>query len=418
MIVQSQALPRKKFAAMALERRAARSQSLTGDAVLGRAEMDADVADPMVKGRCDARFEGVRQAFVHNFATGADVGASVAVTLDGELVVDLWGGHLDEATAAPWREDTIVPVFSTTKTMLALCALLLADRGELDFDAPVSRYWPQFASNGKEAVLVRHLLGHTSGLPGWDEPVTAEDLYDWEKMTGLLAAQAPWWAPGTASAYHAITQGYLVGDVVRRITGQTLGTFLAAEITGPLGADFHIGLDPRHDHRVSPIIPSTQPPPDADPGSIFARIAGNPPTPADVNRDPRWRRTESPAGNGYGNARSVAQVQALLACGGVAAGRRLMSRQGCEAVYRQQCDGVDLGWNFPVRWGLGLALELDRLSFGPRAVFWGGSGGSLIVVDLERRMTVAYVMNRMVGAPFGDPRNVGIAAAAYAATAA
>jgi CubicO group peptidase (beta-lactamase class C family) len=379
--------------------------------------MNADAPYPIVQGRCDPRFEAVRAAFTHNFASGADVGASVAVTVDGELVVDLWGGHLDEARQTPWREDTIVPVFSTTKTMTALCALLLADRGELDFDAPVSRYWPEFSANGKEGVLVRHLLGHTSGLPGWDEPVTLDDLYDWEKMTGLLAAQAPWWEPGTASAYHAITQGYLVGEVLRRITGRTLGTFFASEIAEPLGADFHIGFGPRHDHRVGPIIPSTEPPPEADPASIFARIANNPAAVAGATDDRRWRRAEVPAGNGYGAARSVARIQSLLACGGETGGRRLMSREGCEAVFREQCNGVDLAFGTPMRWGLGLALQIDKLSFGPRVVFWGGSGGSLIVVDFERRMTIAYVMNRMVGAPFGDPRNVGLVAAAYAASA-
>jgi CubicO group peptidase (beta-lactamase class C family) len=370
-----------------------------------------------IDGHCDPRFDAVRSAFVHNLETGADVGACVAVTVDGELVVDLWGGYLDEARERPWREDSIVTVFSTTKTMTALCALMLADRRELDLDAPVARYWPAFAANGKEGVLVRHLLGHTAGLPGWDEKVTLDDLYDWEKIVGLLERQAPWWPPGTASAYHAFTQGYLVGEVVRRITGQTLGTFFARELAAPLGTDFHIGLEPRHDHRVGQIIPSTEPPPQADPDSVFARIANNPPAPTDVNKDLRWRRSEIPAGNGYGNARSVARTQALLACGGEVSGKRLMSREGCEAVFRQQCDGIDLSWNFPMRWGLGYALQLDKLTFGPRAVFWGGAGGSLIVVDFERRMTIAFVMNRMAGAPFGDPRNTAIAAAAYAATA-
>jgi CubicO group peptidase (beta-lactamase class C family) len=379
--------------------------------------MTAIEANAPVQGRCDPRFEAVRAAFVHNFDSGADVGACVAVTIDGELVVDLWGGYVDKARATPWREDSIITVFSTTKTMTALCALLLADRGELDFDAPVARYWPAFAANGKEGVLIRHVLGHTAGLPGLDEPVTADDLYDWEKITGLLERQAPWWPPGTASAYHAFTQGYLMGEVVRRITGQSLGTFFALELAEPLGADFHIGLDPRHDHRVGQIIPSTEPPPEAEPTSIFARIANNPPVVGDISHDPRWRRAEIPAGNGIGNARSVARIQSLLACGGETAGRRLMSRGGCEAVMRQQCDGIDLSWNFPMRWGLGLALQLDKLSFGSRAVFWGGAGGSLIVVDFEHRMSVAYVMNRMVGAPFGDPRNTAIVAAAYAAIA-
>ena len=203
-----------------------------------------------VSGVCHARFAAVREAFAANFSRG-EIGASVAVTVDGDLAVDLWGGHADEARTAPWLGDTITGVASTSKTVTALCAMLLADRGELDLDAPVVRYWPAFGQAGKSGVLVRHLLGHTSGLPGWSEKIDFEDLYDWGKVTDLLARQAPWWTPGEASAYHAISQGFLVGEVVRRITGRSLGRFLADEIAGPLAADFHIGLGPEHDHRVA-----------------------------------------------------------------------------------------------------------------------------------------------------------------------
>jgi CubicO group peptidase (beta-lactamase class C family) len=371
---------------------------------------------PPIGGVCDPRFAAVRAAFAGNFAKG-DIGASVAVTVDGSLAVDLWGGHADEARTAPWRSDTIAGVASTSKTITALCALLLADRGELDLDAPVARYWPSFAQAGKGGVRVRHLLGHTSALPGWTETIGFEDLYDWEKMTELLARQAPWWTPGEASAYHAITQGFLVGEVVRRITGRSLGRFLADEIAGPLGADFHIGLDPEHDHRLARSVaaPPTAAPPSQPPGSVFARIAGNPVIPALDEIDARWLRAEIPASNGVGNARAVALMLSVLACGGEAGGRRLMSPAGCEAVLAQQSDGVDLAFLAPVRWAMGFALELGGLSFGPRTCFWGGSGGSLVVVDFERRMSFAYVMNKMVGAPFGDPRNASLIAATYAA---
>ena len=164
------------------------------------------------------------------------------------MVVDLWGGWADVAKTRPWEKDTIVNVYSTTKTMTALCALILADRGELDFDAPVARYWPEFAANGKAAVKVSHLMSHSAGLSGWKEPLKPEDIYDWDKAVALLAAQAPYWEPGTASGYHAVTQGYLVGEVVRRISGRSLGTFFREEVAGPLGADFHIGLPAREDH--------------------------------------------------------------------------------------------------------------------------------------------------------------------------
>jgi CubicO group peptidase (beta-lactamase class C family) len=369
-----------------------------------------------IDGVCAPHFAGLREAFAENFSTYGDVGASVAVTLDGELVVDLWGGHADAQRTRPWRRDTLAGVASTSKTVTALCALLLADLGELDLDAPVARYWPGFERAGKQDVLVRQVLGHTSGLPGWTEPLAFDDLYDWEKVTELLARQAPWWTPGEASAYHAITHGFLVGEIVRRITGRSIGRFLADELAGPLGADFHIGLDAADDHRLADAIAA--PPPDAPPpapGGMFARIAGNPPLPALQDLGARWLRAEIPASNGVGNARSVALLQSVLACGGEARGRRLMSEAGAEAVLRQQSDGVDLAFASPVRWAMGFALELGGLSFGPRTCFWGGSGGSLIVVDQARRMSFAYVMNRPVGAPFGDPRNARLIAATYAA---
>src|SRR3712207_4289302 len=193
------------------------------------------------------RFPDVRAVFEENLATGADVGASFCVTANGETVVDLYGGFADEARTRPWRADTIVGVYSTTKTMTALTALLLADRGELDFAAPVARYWPEFAAAGKADVTVAHLMSHSAGLCGWREPITRDDLYDWEKATALLAAQEPYWAPGTMSGYHAMTQGYLVGEVVRRITGRSLGRVFRDEIAAPRGADFHIGLPASED---------------------------------------------------------------------------------------------------------------------------------------------------------------------------
>lgn len=372
---------------------------------------------PLIDGVCAAPFAAVRDAFAANFTEHDDIGASVAVTLDGELVVDLWGGHADEARTRPWRRDTLAGVASTSKTVTALCALLLADRGGLDLDAPVARYWPQFAAAGKADVRVRHLLGHTSGLPGWTEKLAFEDLYDWDKATDLLARQAPWWTPGEASAYHAITQGYLVGEVVRRITGVSLGRFLKHELAGPLGADFHIGLDPADDARLAQSVATPQPPPGqaADPDSVFVRIAVNPAIPALEALDARWLRAEIPASNGVGNARSVAVLASLLACEGAPSGRRLMSAAGCAAALRQQSDGVDLAFLVPVRWAMGFALDLAGLSFGPRTLFWGGSGGSLVVVDMARRMSFAYVMNRLKGAPFGDPRNARLIAATYAA---
>jgi CubicO group peptidase (beta-lactamase class C family) len=272
-------------------------------------------------------------------------------------VVDIWGGFTDEAKTKPWERDTIINVWSTTKTMAALSALILADRGELDLHAPVARYWPEFKAGGKESVEVRHLLSHNAGLSGWQEPMAPEDLYDWEKAISALAAQEPWWEPGTASGYHAITQGYLVGEVIRRITGQTVGHFFAEELAGPLGADFHIGTGPEHDDRVALVIP---PPPleilGADPNSIAVRTLSNPPLSAEQSWEVAWRRAEIPAAGGHGNARSVAAVQAVLAGGGEVNGRRFLSAKGAEAVLQEQSYGPDLVLGVPIRFGMGYGL--------------------------------------------------------------
>ena len=187
---------------------------------------------PMIDGFCSPKFDAVKAAFEANFTQGHDVGASVAVVHRGEVVIDLWGGHTDASKSTEWSRDTIVNVWSTTKTMTALCMLILIDRGQLDPDAPVAKYWPEFEANGKGNVLVRHIMSHTAGLPGWDEPIDASVLFDWDRTCALLAAQPSWWEPGTASGYHAISQGYLCGEVVRRVSGLSLGEFFAREVAG------------------------------------------------------------------------------------------------------------------------------------------------------------------------------------------
>jgi len=378
----------------------------------------AEGATTEVHGDCDERFAAVRQTLADNLASRADLGASVAVYVDGEPVVDIWGGWADSARIRPWERDTIVNVWSTTKTMTALCALILADAGDLDFDAPVSTYWPEFAAAGKDGVLVRHLMSHTAGLSGWTEPMSGDDLYDWEKATSLLAAQEPWWQPGTASGYHAVTQGYLVGEVVRRVSGQSLGEFFAKEVAGPLDADFHIGLDPAEDSRVAELIP---PPAIADQvgelpeDSVARRTFINPVLDASVTADRAWRAAEIPAANGHGNARSVAAVQSVLAGGGQARGVRLLSEAGCNRVFEEQSNGDDLVLGIPVRFGMGYGLASERMPLGPRTGFWGGWGGSVIVVDLDLRIAVAYVMNRMEAGLVGDTRGLGVVQAAVTA---
>jgi CubicO group peptidase (beta-lactamase class C family) len=365
-----------------------------------------------VHGTCDPRFEGVRRTFAANLENGADVGASFAVTIDGEMVVDLWGGFADPGQTRPWEADTLVNVYSTTKTMTALTALLLADRGELDFQAPVARYWPEFAANGKADVTVAHLMSHSSGLSGWKEPLAVEDLYDWEKATSLLAAQAPFWEPGTAPGYHGMTQGYLVGEVVRRITGKTLGTVFREEIAEPLGADFHIGLPASEDHRVAELIP---PPPGQgmaegdDLPELTANMSNNPRVEVPVTQTRAWRGAEIPAAGGHGNARAIARVHAILANGGEVDGRRYLSEAGCRRALELQVEGQDLVMHIPARFGLGFGLAGPSLPApNPNTIFWGGYGGSLAIIDMDARTSFGYAMNRMAPTTTGDMRGFGL----------
>ena len=370
------------------------------------------MAGVTAEGFADDRFAAVRGVLETNLNSDQDVGAAFCATLEGETVVDLWGGYADAAKTRPWVRDTIVNVYSTTKTMTALTALLLADRGELDFDAPVARYWPEFAANGKEGVKVSHLMSHSAGLSGWKEPLTAEDLYDWDKVTSLLAAQAPYWQPGTQSGYHAMTQGYLVGEVVRRITGKSLGTVFREEIAEPLGADFHIGLPASEDGRVAELIP---PPPgggisDGPQTDLQRNMSTNPPIDPTVTRTRAWRGAEIPAAGGTGNARSVAEIHVILANGGVAKGRRFLSEAGCRKALELQIEGPDLIFGRDARFGMGFGLAGGVVPLpNPNSIFWGGYGGSLVIIDMDARTTFAYTMNKMAPTTTGDMRAFGLA---------
>jgi CubicO group peptidase (beta-lactamase class C family) len=370
------------------------------------------MAGVTAEGFAHDRFAAVRGVFEANLNNDLDVGASFCATLEGEVVVDLWGGWADPDRTRPWVRDTIVNVYSTTKTMTALTALLLADRGELDFDAPVARYWPEFAANGKANVKVSLLMGHAAGLSGWKAPITGDDLYDWDKVTSLLAAQAPYWEPGTACGYHALTQGYLVGEVVRRITGRSLGTVFREEIAEPLGADFHIGLPASEDHRVADLIP---PPPggsisDGPQTELQRNMSTNPPIDPTVTRTRAWRGAEIPAGGGTGNARSVAEIHMILANGGLARGRRFLSEAGCRKALELQIEGDDLILGRPVRYGMGFGLAGGMVPLpNPNSLFWGGYGGSIVIIDMDARTTFAYAMNKMAATTAGDMRAFGLA---------
>ena len=370
-----------------------------------------------IEGTCDGRFAAVRDVLSANIDAGLDVGASVAVYIDGEPVVDLWGGYADAEKTMPWERDTITNVWSTTKTMTFVAVLTLVERGLIDLDAPLARYWPEFAANGKGGVLVRHVMGHTAGLSGWEEKIGTEDLYNWDKVTSLLAAQATWWEPGNGSGYHALTQGYLLGEIVRRVTGQSFGTFFRNEIAGPLGADFHVGLAAEHHSRVAKVIPPPRPErPEVFP-PFLVKTMTNPLFSAKVSWDEAWRRAEIPAGGGHGNARSVAAVQSVLSNGGEARGVALFSEQTARRVLEEQAYGSDMVLGDTLRFGIGYGLNSAELPIGrgDAIAFWGGYGGSLIVNDLDRHLTMAYVMNNMRLGTVGDERSYQLLDAVYTA---
>ena len=326
-------------------------------------------------------------------------------------MVDIWAGDAD-TDGTPWHRDTIVNVYSTTKTMAATCMLMLADRGELDFDAPVARYWPEFAQNGKDGVLVRHVMAHTAGVPGFDPPITTEQLYDLDIVAANLAAQAPWWEPGTASGYHAISQGNLEGEILYRITGQHMADWFRTEVAEPLGADFWMSLPASEDHRVAALVPPVFSSEEltingvaVSADSIAVKAILSVPMTATEPSTREWRAAEIPAAGGFGNARSIARIHAALACGGTVDGVRLMSEAGARRAQEEQTDGIDHVLMVRLRHGLGFGLHLgDSFTTEPGQMFWGGWGGSLAAVDLDARVSIAYVMNRMDADLMGDIR--------------
>lgn len=367
-----------------------------------------------VHGSADPRFDRLREVFAANLESGEELGAAIAVDLDGESLVDVWGGHADVARTRDWDRDTIVNVWSTTKEVTALAMLTLVERGLVDVDEPVATYWPEFAKNGKEGVLVRHLMSHTSGVSGWDQPFTVEDMYDREESTARLAAQEPWWEPGTASGYHAMNQGHLLGEIVRRVTGRTLTQYVAEEVAGPLGTDLQIGAKEQDDDRIAEIVPPPPLPIDfsqIDLESPMARTFMGPIADAAAANTIAWRRAELGALNAHTNARALARTFSVVSRGGEVDGVRLLSPATIDLIFREQSRNVDLVLGVPLRFGIGFALpEPETLPYIPdeRICFWGGWGGSLTVMFPDRGLTVSYVMNKMAPGIIGSDR-----AAAY-----
>ena len=381
-----------------------------------------------VHGICDVRFARVRDALSDNFSRFGEVGASLAVMVDGRIVVDLWAGHADAARTRPWERDTIVNVWSTTKGIVATCAQRLVDQGKLDLDAPVAHYWPEFAQAGKSAIPVRYLLSHQAGLPAIRRPLPLGAAFDWELMTTALAEEEPWWDPGTKHGYHAFTYGWLIGEVIRRITGQSVGTYFRKEIAEPLGLDFHIGLATEHDARTAECIAADLPEPGEtnfviemlqDPDSLPFKVLANPPDlfqPGVVNTR-EWRSAEIPAANGHGNARAVARFYGALARGGELDGVRVLTQEAIERATVEQASGKDEVMGLNLRTALGFVLTSPDATMGPnpRAFGHSGAGGSLGFADPDAMVGFGYAMNRMIQAPtLNDPRWAQMIDAVYA----
>ena len=357
-------------------------------------------------GDCGERFDALRAAFAENFASQGEVGASLCVVEHGEIVVDLWAGSADAAGSRPWQRDTIANVYSTTKGVAAVAAAMLVDRGSLDVERPVVDYWPEFGQAGKESITVHQLLTHEAGLVGVDEELPDGAALDWDYMIGALERQAPMWTPGEGLGYHAITYGWLVGEVILRIDGRSCGEFVRDEISAPLGVDFYIGLPESEDARTAELIPA---PGTAGlnipPEGLAAKALGlaSPRLASGVNTR-EWRAAEFPAANGHGNARSLATIYGAMAAGGAP----LMSADSVERAAAHVVTAEDLVLGFEVRRALGFILSTPggRYEWGPNPRTFGhsGAGGSLAFADPDRGVGFGYVMNQMSAGLGADPR--------------
>jgi CubicO group peptidase (beta-lactamase class C family) len=381
----------------------------------------------MINGYCDERFVEAKKIFEESIDSGFELGCAITLEVEGEVVLDLWGGHSDLDKTEEWKEDTIVNVFSTTKGMAAMCLLQLVEKGLIDLDAPVSQYWPEFAAGGKEAIPVRYLLCHKSGLCGVREPLDQGSFTNWDLICSELAKQEPFWEPGTAHGYHAITYGHLVGEVVRRVSGKSIGQYFNDEIAVPLNLDFWIGLPEDKFNRVTDINPDkpgllqkilmpilSKLPRSLAPGSLKMLLDfADPTTPAGAAfnnpkmsmqtgemeaNTAKWRKAEIPAANGHGTARSIAKLYGALAIGGSRDGVHVLSPETIEMARQTESDGKDLVLGqLHTRFGLGFMLGTEDVSMGPNkdAMGHGGAGGSLGFADPDNKISLGFTMNQM-----------------------
>jgi CubicO group peptidase (beta-lactamase class C family) len=377
--------------------------------------------EPGLGGWCDPRFAAVRDAFAANFAERGETGAAVCLSVAGTTVADLWGGR---AGSAPWRRDTLVNVFSVGKGLVAACAARLIGLGRLDADAPVTRYWPEFGAAGKRAVTLRQLLSHQAGLPALRAPLPRGSMLKWQVMIDALTAERPWWPPGTGHGYHVNTFGFLAGEVIRRVTGTTVGAMLRDEIAGPLGADVHIGLPAHEQGRVAhfewPDTEAVIPPRAAvlPPDLLMIRNAYA--NPADLSgvgvvNTPAWRSAEVPSANAHASAAGIARVYAALAEGGTLEGVRVIDRGALADAVTEQVNGDDLVLQRPSRFGLGFQLTQPERPLGPGPGGFGhfGAGGSVGFCDPDADVAFGYVTSQM-GPRWQNPRNRALINAIFA----
>jgi len=373
-----------------------------------------------IDGFCDPKFEALRDAFAENFANRGEPGAAVALSVGGHIVADLWGGWRNNLRTEPWRRDTLVNFFSVSKALCTICVLRLVERDKIDLDAPVARVWPEFAAGGKHAITLRQILSHRAGLPSIREPLPEGAALDWQQITGALERQEPWWEPGTAHGYHVNTFGFLVGEVVRRVSGKTVGTMLREDVAEPLGADVHIGLPLSEHDRVADFIWPGQSAMGGMPGAEDAmrfNAYWNPPGFSGngwVNRTD-WRLAEVPSTNGHGTARGIARVYLTLAHRGHTGGVSILSAATLEAATTEHSAGYDLINQRPSRFGLGFQLTQPERPLGPNAGAFGhfGAGGSLGFCDPEAGVAFGYVTGEM-GPRWQNPRNKALIDAIYA----
>ena len=361
-------------------------------------------------------FAPVRQIFDQALASGEELGARFTLCVEGEVVLDLYGGFADRARTRPFGPKTLAPVFSTGKAVAALLVARLVGQGRLDYDQTVASVWPEFAQAGKGEITVGQVLSHQDGLAGFPDPMDPAEWFDWDAITARLAAMAPLWPPGTASGYHPVTFGYTAGEIFRRVDGRTMGRALREDLAEPFGLDLWIGTPPSEFGRIAEL---ERPHRIADFGKLDAikRAAFLTRWASPGGRGTEvWRQAEIPSANMHARADSLARLMGALACDGRLDGREVLTAQAVAAVSRERSAGRDLVLPFDISWGAGLMRNPPNLVYGPglETVGQSGWGGSCAFADPERRLSGAYVMNKQSPALIGDPRPVRLIQAAYA----